>query len=286
MVAAKPKSGKERPIARKRGASPAGSKAMDATASVRKGGASARRQAADSFAVKIAGTRTYIAYAILLALAALVIAMLYAAAPARAQPAVSAPPAAASANDPMGAVKGVVDQAIAVFRNQQLSPAQRMTQLRAIAEAHIDFASMARSAVGYHWNKLTADQQAQFVPLFTKFIEDVVLSRIQSYSVQKIQSQIETTAITFTREQLDDPGDAQVYSTVVVQDRPNPLKVNYMLRQADHQWKIYDITVDAISVIANYRNQFNRVINNEGYDKLVSILQQKTQTLSNSIGQE
>ena len=281
-MAAKPKSGKERPIARKRGVSPAGSKAMDATTGVRRGGAAARRQAANSFAVKIAGTRTYIAYAILLALAALVIAMLYAAAPARAQ---TAAPAPASANDPMGAVKGVVDQAIAVFRNRQLSPADRMTQLRAIAEAHIDFASMARSAVGYHWNSLTPDQQAQFVPLFTKFIEDVVLSRIQSYSVEKIQSQIESTAITFNREHINSPDDAQVYSTVVVQDRPNPLSVNYMLRQTDGQWKIFDITVDAISVIANYRNQFNRVINNEGYDKLVSILRQKTQSLSNSIGQ-
>ncbi|HVA78664.1 MAG TPA: ABC transporter substrate-binding protein [Candidatus Binataceae bacterium] len=255
---------------------------MDATTGVRRGGAAARRQAANSFAVKIAGTRTYIAYAILLALAALVIAMLYAAAPARAQ---TAAPAPASANDPMGAVKGVVDQAIAVFRNRQLSPADRMTQLRAIAEAHIDFASMARSAVGYHWNSLTPDQQAQFVPLFTKFIEDVVLSRIQSYSVEKIQSQIESTAITFNREHINSPDDAQVYSTVVVQDRPNPLSVNYMLRQTDGQWKIFDIQVDAISVIANYRNQFNRVINNEGYDKLVSILRQKTQSLSNSIGQ-
>jgi phospholipid transport system substrate-binding protein len=279
-VAVKPKSGKERPIIRKRGAS--GSKAADSTLSLRKGGMAARRQAADSFAIKIAGTRTYIAYPILLALAALVIAMLYAAAPARAQP--GAPSAAQPATDPMAAVKDVVNQAIAVFRNQQISQADKMTQLRAIAEAHIDFASMARSSVGYHWRTLTPEQQAQFVPLFTKFIEDVVLSRIQSYSVQKIQSQIQSTTINFTRE-LTEGSDAQVFSTVVVQDQPNPLAVNYMLHQPNGQWMIYDITVDAISVIANYRNQFNRVINNDGYDKLVSILRQKTQSLGNTLGQ-
>lgn len=276
----KPKSGKERPIVRKRGA--AGNKPAESL-SARRGGMAARRQAADSFAIKIAGTRTYIAYAILLALAALVIAMLYAAAPARAQSGAQSA-AAQPATDPMAAVKDVVNQAIAVFRNQQLSQADRMTQLRAIAEAHIDFASMARSSVGYHWRTLSPEQQAQFVPLFTKFIEDVVLSRIQSYSVQKIQSQIQSTTINFTRE-LTDGSDAQVFSTVVVQDQPNPLAVNYMLSQNNGQWMIYDITVDAISVIANYRNQFNRVINNDGYDKLVSILRQKTQSLGNTLGQ-
>ncbi|MHB8382103.1 MAG: MlaC/ttg2D family ABC transporter substrate-binding protein [Candidatus Binataceae bacterium] len=284
MVASKPKSGKERPIERKRGANSAGSKAADSALGVRRGNTAARRQAADSFAVKIAGTRTYIAYAILLALAALVIAMLYAAAPARAQSAAPAASAAAPASGPMSATKDVVNQAIAVFRDQQISQADRMKQLRAIAEAHIDFASMARSSVGYHWRTLTPDQQAQFTPLFTKFIEDVVLSRIQSYSVQKIQSQIQSTTINFTRE-LTNGSDAQVFSTVVLQDQPNPLTVNYMLHQVSGNWMIYDITVDAISVIANYRNQFNRVINNEGYDKLVSILQQKTQALGSSLSQ-
>ena len=282
-MAVKPKSGKERPSVHKRGTSSAGTKPGDSL-SARRGGVAARRQAADSFAIKIAGTRTYIAYAILLALAALVLAMLYAAAPARAQSSAPAASATAPAGDPMAAVKGVVNQAIAVFRNQQISQADRMTQLRAIAEAHIDFASMARSSVGYHWQTLTPAQQAQFVPLFTKFIEDVVLSRIQSYSVQKIQSQIQSTTINFTRE-LTNGSDAQVFSTVVVRDQPNPLAVNYMLHQVNGQWMIYDITVDAISVIANYRNQFNRVINNDGYDKLVSILQQKTQALGNTLGQ-
>ncbi|MGC1677765.1 MAG: ABC transporter substrate-binding protein [Candidatus Binataceae bacterium] len=280
-MAVKPKSGKERPNVRKRGAP--GSKAADSL-SARRGGIAARRQAADSFAIKIAGTRTYIAYAILLALAALVLAMLYAAAPARAQSSAPMASAAAPATDPMATVKEVVNQAIAVFRNQQISQTDRMTQLRAIAQAHIDFASMARSSVGYHWHTLTPQQQAQFVPLFTKFIEDVVLSRIQSYSVQKIQSQIQSTTINFTRE-LTNGADAQVFSTVVVQDQPKPLAVNYMLQQLNGQWMIYDIKVDAISVIANYRNQFNRVINNDGYAKLVSILQQKTQSLGNTLGQ-
>jgi len=285
-VAAKSKSAGPGRGDSKRGPRPAGSKAAVARASARKGGAAARRQAADSFAFKAASARTYIAYAILLGLAALVIAMLYAAAPARAQ---AEPPSAfasdAQASDPVAAVKGVVDQAIAVFRDQRLSDAGRMTRLRAIAEAHIDFASMARSSVGYHWRVLTPEQRTQFAALFTKFIEDVVLSRIQSYTVQKIQARIQSTTITFTHAKITDSGQAKVYSSVVVQDHPHPIEVDYLLRQSGGQWKIYDITVGAISVIANYRNQFNRVINQQGYDRLVNILQEKTRVLSSSLRQ-
>ncbi len=284
-MALKPKTGKERSVVRKRSPDRAASNAAETAPRRRRKSGTGRRQAANSFAVRIAGTRTYVAYAILLAVAAIVLAMLYAAAPAHGQEQ-SAPQAAATpGGDPMAVAKDVIDQAIAVFRDKELSDAERMKRLRAIAEAHIDFADMARSAVGYHWRSLTPEQQAEFVPLFTKFIEDVVLSRIESYSVRKIQSEIATTAITFTREEFTGSGEAQVYSTVVVQDRPNPLKVDYQMHQKEGRWMIYDISVDAISVIANYRNQFNRVINNQGYDKLVSILREKTRSLNNSLSQ-
>jgi phospholipid transport system substrate-binding protein len=62
----------------------------------------------------------------------------------------------------------------------------------------------------------------------------------------------------------------------VLQDQKDPIPVNYMMRLDAGEWKIYDITIDAISVIANYRNQFNRVLNTDGYDKLVSLIRQKT----------
>jgi phospholipid transport system substrate-binding protein len=183
---------------------------------------------------------------------------------------------------PMAMVKGAIDEAIAVFSNKQLAPAEREKQLRAIAARHFDFASMARSAVGYHWRSFTPEQRAQFVPLFTNFIEDVYLSRIEGYSVQKVQQDIKSSTIHYDRARIDSPDYAQVFTTVTLQDRNNPVQVNYLLHRVGSEWKIYDLSVDAISVIANYRNQFNRVLNNEGYDKLVSIMQQKAQGLSST----
>ena len=196
--------------------------------------------------------------------------------PARAQTPVQP---AASSGDATASVKTIIDQSIVVFKDQQISAPDREKKLRGIAESHFDFSEMSKSAIGYHWKTLTPAQQSQFVPLFTTFIEDAYLSRIESYSVEKINQQIQSSMIQFIKQTSDGPGYAEVYSTVVLQDRKNPIAVNYLMSHDGGEWKIYDITIDAISVIANYRNQFNRVLNNDGYDKLVSLLRQKIQGL-------
>ena len=184
-----------------------------------------------------------------------------------------------SPNDATASVKTIIDQSIVVFKDQQITSTEREQKLRAIAESHFDFAEMAQSAIGYHWKTLTPAQKSEFVPLFTTFIEDAYLSRIESYSVQKINEQIQSSMIQFTKQTNDGPDYAEVFSTVVLKDQKDPIPVNYLMRRDANEWKIYDITIDSISVIANYRNQFNRVLNSDGYDKLVSIIRQKTQGL-------
>jgi len=207
-------------------------------------------------------------------LAAVAAAMMLVAAPARAQQ---------PASDPMAAVKGVIDEATAVFKDTQIPPAARQEKLRAIAERIFDFEGMARSTLGYHWRDLTPEQKTEFVPLFTHFIEDVYLSRIQQYSVEKIQQDIQSSNVQFIKETRDDPDDAEVFSTVTLKTDPTPIQVNYLVRPDGAGWKIYDITIDAISVMANYRNQFNRVINNQGYAALVDILRKKQQALGSDL---
>lgn len=184
---------------------------------------------------------------------------------------------------PMATVKSVIDQAVAVFKEQGIAPDAREKKLRAIAESHIDFEKMARTAVGRHWRDFSPQQQSEFVPLFTNFIEDVYLSRIEQYSVEKVQQDVQSSNIQFVKERLDAPDLAVVFSEVTLQNRAKAAAVNYLMKLDGNDWKIYDITLDAISVIANYRNQFNRVLNNDGYDKLVSILRQKQQALGRSM---
>jgi phospholipid transport system substrate-binding protein len=109
----------------------------------------------------------------------------------------------------------------------------------------------------------------------------VYLSQIESYSVEKINQQINSSKIEFTKQVIDAPDYAEVFSSVTLQDRKDPVSVNYEMSRQNGEWKIYDITIDAISVIANYRNQFNRVLNNDGYDKLIALMKQKIAGLQN-----
>lgn len=211
----------------------------------------------------------------LLTIAVVATLMSSAASPARAL--------ASDSPDPMASVKSTVDQTIVVFKDRQIAETDRQRKLRTIAEGRFDFSEMAKSAVGYHWRDFTPAQRSEFVPLFTKFIEDAYLSRIEDYSVEKVDQQIQSSVIQFNKETTDGPDYAEVYSTVVLKDRGDPIQVNYFMSRDANEWKIYDISIDAISVIANYRNQFNRVLNSDGYDKLVSIMREKQQALSASL---
>jgi phospholipid transport system substrate-binding protein len=174
----------------------------------------------------------------------------------------------------MATTQGLVRRSLQILRNTNAPVTQRRRDLRAVLEGHFDFAEMSRSALGYHWRTLTPKQREEFTNLFKAFIEDAYLSKIQDYKGQDVQ---------FTRERSLEPGYVEIDSRIV-QSGKSPIPVNYLLEQKDGGWMIYDVTVDAISIIANYRNQFNRVINEQGFPKLVSDLRAKQQQLASLLG--
>ncbi len=176
--------------------------------------------------------------------------------------------------DPMTAAKTTVDDALLVLANKTMPVEERRERLKQIVAATFDFSAMSRSAMGYHWTKLAPEQQQEFVQVFTAFIQDSYLSKINDYQGQQVD---------FVRTMMDGDDYAQVNSKIVQQGK-QPLPVNYRLRKTAGGWKIYDVTVDAISIIANYRNQFNRVMNNQGYETLIGDLKSKQESIAASIG--
>ncbi len=181
---------------------------------------------------------------------------------------------ARAATDPMTVVKTVVDQAIAVLKDRKTPLPQRQQKLRDLVNNNFDFRAMARSALGYHWRNITAEQRTEFTKEFTAFVQDSYLSRMQDYSGQRVD-------IIDSRNQGD--GYAEVMSKIV-QNGKQPVPVNYLLHLENGKWLIYDVTVDNISIIANYRNQFNRVVNNQGFDKLLQDLKNKQAELAARLG--
>ena len=188
--------------------------------------------------------------------------------------------------DPINVLKAGLGQAIVLFNDQRMPLSQRREKLRSMSLQYFDFESMAKSALGYHWRDLTAAQRNEFVPLFTEFIQDAYLSKMEQATVEKIRQEAKTANVRFLKQTYFSSEYAEVFSTVALQDQKDPLEVNYLMHQDDGQWRVYDVTVDAISLVANYRNQFNRVINNEGYPKLLADLRAKREQLRQYMNQE
>jgi phospholipid transport system substrate-binding protein len=182
--------------------------------------------------------------------------------------------APAWADDPMTVVKNTVDQALEVLRDKQAPLAQRQDKLRQIVATTFDFTEMAKSALGYHWKQITPAQQQEFTSAFVAFIEDSYLSKINDYRGQQVA---------FLRATTEGPQYAQIATDIIQPGGKESIHVNYRLVQEGNTWKIYDVTVDSISIIANYRNQFNRVMNNKGYDTLIADLKAKQAALAASL---
>jgi phospholipid transport system substrate-binding protein len=175
-------------------------------------------------------------------------------------------------NSPLQSTQEFVNQALKIMADKQTPVADRERQLRQVIEPVFDFTEMAREALGPHWRGLKPDQRKDFAEVFKGFMETAYLSKIGDYSGQRVE---------FVKQSSLGAGYAQVSSNIVQSGRA-PIPVNYLLEQTDGSWKVYDVTVDNISIIQNYQNQFNRVINEKGFDKLLADLKAKQQQLGAS----
>ncbi len=179
------------------------------------------------------------------------------------------PRIAAAANDPAGAVRAAIEEAEPVFAKTNISPAERQRKLREIATEYFDFTYVARFAMGTHWKSLTPAQRKEFVPLFTDHVMDTYLATLKQNTVEAASHGLKDK-VTY-----DGTDRATVYSDVRLPALADPLAVNYSLRKGVDGWKLYDIDVDNVSTMANYREEFNKTMNDGGYAKLVSDLRGK-----------
>jgi phospholipid transport system substrate-binding protein len=186
------------------------------------------------------------------------------------------PARADDANSPMTVVQNTVNEALAVLRDKSAPLKGRQDKLRQIVAQSFDFTEMAKSALGYQWKKLTPQQQQEFTNVFISFIEDSYLSKLNDYRGQQVQF-IKAT---------QDGGDYAQVNTNIVREGKEPIHLDFRLMKEGGTWKIYDVTVDAISIIANYRNQFNRVMNSQGYDTLIKDLKAKQAALEERLGNQ
>jgi phospholipid transport system substrate-binding protein len=173
-----------------------------------------------------------------------------------------------AAGEPLDVVKASADQAIQILKDPQFQAKekkpQRIERLREIANPLFDFEEMARRVLGPHWRRRTPQEQREFVQLFHNFLEKVYTDRVDLYAGEKVL---------YGRETIE--GDYAQVETTLVNAKGEEVSVVYKLRLNGGKWKVYDAVVENISVVSNYRSQFDRVISKSSFEELKRLLKEK-----------
>jgi phospholipid transport system substrate-binding protein len=170
----------------------------------------------------------------------------------------------ATAGEPLELVRQTSDQVLKILEDPQLQgsekQAERQERLRKIADQAFDWQEMARRALAVHWRERTPQERQEFVQLFRDLVERAYMQRLET-AIQEKQD------IQYLGEQVD--GSRAVVKTQVLTKRNQQVPIEYRLHKVDGRWKIYDVLVEGISLVNNYRSQFNRIISSSSYSALV-----------------
>ena len=141
---------------------------------------------------------------------------------------------------------------------------ERRAAVRKIAEDIFDFNETAKRSLGRHWQPRTPAERKEFVDLFANLLERSYLSKIELYSGEKIA---------YLGDTID--GDQAIVRTRIATKHGTEIPVDYKMYRHGDRWLVYDVAIEGVSLIANYRNQFNKIIQTTSYQELVRKMKAK-----------
>jgi len=185
--------------------------------------------------------------------------------------AVTASPAAAGA--PNDQLKAQIDRVLKTLDDPELKKEGRARERRAavrkIANDIFDFGETARRSLGRHWAPRTAAERDEFVQLFADLLERSYISRVELYGGEKIQ---------YLGDTID--GDQARAQTKLLTKGGSDIPIEYRMHRKGDRWLVYDVIIEGVSLIANYRTQFNKIITTSSYQELIrkmKLKQEQTQ---------
>ena len=178
----------------------------------------------------------------------------------------------ASAGVPTDQLRSAVDRVLKTLDDPSLKGeakvADRRVAVRKIANEIFDFGEIAKRSMARHWQPLSEAQRSEFVGLFADLLERSYISKIETYGGEKIQ---------YTAERVD--GDYATVSTRIITKNGTEVPVDYRMIKRGDRWLVYDVSIEGVSLVSNYRTQFNKIIQTSSYNELVSKLKNKQDEL-------
>ena len=168
------------------------------------------------------------------------------------------------AGPPTDQLREGIDRVIKTIRDPDLRGDNKTIERRAaigkVADEIFDFTETAKRALGQHWAQRTPAEREEFVRLFTGLVQRTYVSRVDQYN----------SDMTFQGDTVD--GDHATVRTTLLLSKGGEMSLTYRMHQTRDRWQVYDLNIDGISLVGNYRTQFNKIIRTDSYEALVARL--------------
>jgi phospholipid transport system substrate-binding protein len=170
---------------------------------------------------------------------------------------------------PLDEVKKTTNEVLDVLRNKELkAPGKeelRRQKILEIVSEIFDFREMAKRSLGIYWRKRTPQEKDEFVPLYKDLLNNTYMRKVERYTSEKIL---------YTDESIQ--GDYAVVKTRIIRNTGTEIPLEYRLMKKDGKWVVYDVVIEGVSLVNNYRSQFSQIIRSDSYEELVKRLKKKT----------
>lgn len=170
---------------------------------------------------------------------------------------------------PTAAIKSTIDPILDTLKDKNLSiPAKkeaRRNKIRSLIRDCFDFEEMAKRSLARHWEKRTPGEKKEFVSIFSDLLIDSYIGKIEAYTDEKI---------TYDKEVVKEDGKYGMVKTTIVTKNVN-IPVDYRVMLTDGKWWVYDVVIEEVSFISTYREQYNKIIMKDSYEKLIERMKNK-----------
>jgi phospholipid transport system substrate-binding protein len=170
----------------------------------------------------------------------------------------------AYAGTPLDTIKGYINKVLAIVSDKSLTRDAKVKKIEVLYEQMFDEEELSRRSLGRNWKKLTPAQRKEFIPLFRQVLEKAYIDRILAYNNEKI---------VFSKQVMNSDTLAEVRSTVITSSREVPIVYRVILKGGT--WKAYDVVIENVSLIQNYRTQFNEILSRNSPEQLLEILRER-----------
>ncbi len=176
----------------------------------------------------------------------------------------------ALAGEPQDRLKVGIDKVIAILSDASLKTAakktERQNKLRTVADSFFDWRELSRRAAAEGWNKFSPKQQDDFVVSFSELLQKTYIRKLEKYNNEKV---------IYQGEQIEG-NQAFLKTQVTMKDKTIP--INYVMLKRD-QWLVYDVVVEGVSLVKNYRTQFTKILSKESPENLIQRIKDKVKSL-------